>query len=183
MTKFFLTAFMLLSICTCRREDKVAADTASAADPQPSTTNAERLALLPPPPPECGLLTKAEIQAIIPVDIVFPMPGQRAVGSHYSCQMDVDGDQWSGQVVTEYPREPRRRQSIVDEVAGATDADRVTINGHTARITNDYRVIAVAAPKPYRVKFAAFPRKSTAPVWTPEESRAFLVALAEKAAE
>ena len=183
MTKFPLIALVSLSLLACKQDEEIAADATATANARPATTNEERLKMLPPPPPECGLLTKEEIQEIIPVDVVFPMPGQRSVGSHYSCKMDVDGNQWSGQVVTEYPREPRRRQSILDEVAGATAAERVTINGHAARITGDVRVIAVAGPQPYRVKFAAFPRKSTAPVWTPEESRTFLIAFAEKAAE
>ena len=170
--------FILVLLSGCK--DDVEPDVAVVAPP---LTNAEKISQLSPPPPECGLLTEEEIQDILPVEVFFPLPGQRAVNTNYSCQLDVDGDQWSGQVVVEYPREASKRKLIADGVAAATGADRVMINGNAAALVNNNKGIVVAAPTPYRVNFAAYPRKSVAPVWKPEEYREFLIAFAERAAE
>ena len=178
MLRICLVALITMSLAACKSDEKTTDNTPTSTQ----MTNEEKLKALAPPPPECGLLTEDEIEAIIPVAVRFPMPGQRAVGSFYSCQLDVDGDNWSGQVIVDYPRDPRKRQGIIDEVAGATSADELAVNGNPARLMSD-KSISVAGPKPYRVQFSAFPRKSASPVWTPEENREILIAMAEAAAE
>ena len=179
MFRICLILLAALTLAGCKSDDQ----TTDTTPPPAQMTNEEKLKALAPPPPECGMLTQEEIQASIPVDVVFPMPGQRAVGSFYSCQLDVDGNNWSGQVMVEYPRDPRKRQGIIDEVAGATAEDEVAVNGNPARMMKGGKSISVAGPKPYRVQFTAYPRKSATPVWTPEENREILIAMAEAAAE
>lgn len=177
MSRLLTLLLLVFSIAACK--DAKPTEPASP-DARPKMTEAEKMAKLAPPPPECEMLTKEEVASVFPVPVNFPLPGQRSVSSFYSCQYDVDGDKWTGQVAVDFPRDPRKRQSVIDEVAGAEGADAVEVSGNSARFLND-NTLSVSGGKPFRIFFKASNRNTITQVWTSDEYREILLKLAAAA--
>ncbi|OAV42608.1 hypothetical protein [Lewinella sp. 4G2] len=176
--RYCLLLLLALTFCGCKNDAPAAEEL--LPNGKKKLTNEEKLAMMAPPPPECGALTQEEVQAILPVDVTFPLPGQRSVTSFYSCQYDIDGSNWSSQLIIEFPKKPNGRQTVIDKVAGAKAGEELTIKGNSARIVDD-NTIYVAGAKPLMIKYTAVSRNATTQVWKPEEVRGFLQKFAEAA--
>lgn len=155
------------------------ADADSTSAPEVTTTEKTTPAAeLAAPPPPCVYLTEATVLAYFDSDVKLPLPGHRSVAEYNSCQYDLEAAGWSAALVLEMPDAGAKRQTIVDEVAGADADNTVLIGEASGRYLNDGRILAVTGRKDFRIKFSALPKAGFEAPFTPVQRRELLAQLA-----
>lgn len=130
-----------------------------------------------PRPTGCVFLTDQQVLDVLKSQTDATITVQ-AGPSVSACYYRVDSRYWTTDLIIEVA-DGSRADAILKEVNEAPAAEKITVKGHAARMTNDNRILKVNASPPYEIKLSILPKAGYKEVKTAADRKAIMLELVD----